>query len=119
MRLGRSDLSIRTATAKSTRTKTATAKVTFGRDWLIYSTSVWPDPVEEEAWRQTFPNGYTSVVRLYRPAQFALALGLGLCEHVGVAGKPGTDDRDVQWVQDSEGRTELSDGSPWTGSLRR
>ena len=88
VRLGHSKLSIKDATAKSTRTNTATAKVTFGRDWIIYSTSVWPDPDEEEAWRQTFPDGYTSVVRLYRPAQFALALGLGICEHVGVAGKP-------------------------------
>ena len=88
MRLGPSTLSIKDARAKSTRTNTTSAKVTFGQDWMIYSTSAWPDPDEEEAWRQTFPDGYTSVARIYRPAQFALALGLGICEHIGVAGKP-------------------------------
>lgn len=88
LRLGRTGVSIKNATAWSTRTATATAKVTFGRDWLIYSTSIWPEQEEQEAWRATFPDGYTSVVRLYRPAQFAFALGLGICEHVGVSGKP-------------------------------
>ena len=88
VRLGRSGLSIKNATATSSRTKSATKKVTFGRDWLIYSTSIWPDEEEQEAWRGTFPDGYTSVVHLYRPAQFAFALGLGICEHVGVSGKP-------------------------------
>ena len=88
VRLGRSGLSIKNATATSSRTKSATKRVTFGRDWVIYSTSIWPDEEEQEAWRGTFPDNYTSVVRLYRPAQFALALGLGICEHVGVSGKP-------------------------------
>ena len=88
LRLGRSGLSMKDATAKSTITKSATARVTFGRDWLIYSTSVWPDQEDQEAWRRTFPEAYTNVARLYRPAQFALALGLGICEHVGVSGKP-------------------------------
>ena len=88
VRLGRSGLSIKNATATSSRTKSATERVTFGRDWLIYSTSILPDEEEQEAWRGTFPDDYTSVLRLYRPAQFALALGLGICEHVGVSGKP-------------------------------
>ena len=88
VRLGRSGLSIKNATATSSRTKSATERVTFGRDWLIYSTSIWPHEEEQEAWRGTFPDDYTSVVRLYRPAHFALALGLGICEHVGVSGKP-------------------------------
>ena len=88
MRLGRSGMSIKNATATSSRTKSATANVTFGRDWLIYSTSIWPDEEDREAWRRTFPEGYTSVVRIYRPAQFAFALALGICEHVGVSGKP-------------------------------
>lgn len=88
VRLGRSGLSVKNATATSSRTKSATAKVTFGRDWLIYSTSILPDEEEREAWHRTFPDGYTSVVRIYRPAQFAFALGLGICEHIGVSGKP-------------------------------
>ncbi|MYG28503.1 MAG: hypothetical protein F4213_21220, partial [Boseongicola sp. SB0677_bin_26] len=88
VRLGRSGLSIKNATATSSRTKSATERVTFGRDWLIYSTSILPDEEEQEAWRGSFPDDYTSVLCLYRPAQFALALGLGICEHVGVSGKP-------------------------------
>ena len=88
LRLGRSGVSVKNATATSRRTESATAKVTFGRDWLIYSTSILPDQDEQEAWRRTFPDGYTSVVRLYRPAQFAFALGLGICEQFGVSGKP-------------------------------
>ena len=31
----------------------------------------------------------TSVARIHRPAQFAQALGLGVCEHIGATGKPG------------------------------
>ena len=86
--LGHTKMSVKDATAKATRTNRTSAKVTFGEDWMIYSTSVWPEPDEEEAWRQTFPDGYTSVTRLHRPAQFALALGFAICEHVGVGGKP-------------------------------
>ena len=43
LRLGRSGVSVKNATATSRRTESATAKVTFGRDWLIYSTSILPD----------------------------------------------------------------------------
>ena len=87
MRLGRTKTSFN-ATSKTKRTNTSTANVTFGRDWLIYCTSISPAPEEEEAWRRTFPGGYTSSARIYRPSQFAQALGLAICEHVGATGKP-------------------------------
>ena len=86
-RLGRTKLSVN-ARAKEKRTNTAAAKVTFGKDWLIYCTSVWPEPEEKHAWHRTFPDGYTSVARIYRPTQFAQALGFAICEHVGATGKP-------------------------------
>ena len=88
MRLGHTKMSV-TAKAKAERTNTATAKVTFGKDWLIYCTSIWSALGEKETWRRTFPDGYTSVAQIYRPTQFAHALGFAICEHVGATGKPG------------------------------
>ena len=87
MRLGHRKMSVN-ATAKAKRRNTSTANITFGKDWLIYCTSIWPEPDEEDTWRRTFPNSYTSVARIYRPTQFAQALGLAICEHVGATGKP-------------------------------
>ncbi len=75
-------------TTKAERTQTSTSAVTFGNDWLIYCTSLWPEADEEDAWRRTFPENYTSMVRIHRPTQFAQALGLGVCEHIGATGKP-------------------------------
>ena len=75
-------------TTKAKRTQTATSAVTFGKDWLIYCTSLWPEVGEEDAWRRTFPENYTSVARIHRPTQFAQGLGLGVCEHIGAIGKP-------------------------------
>ncbi len=79
------------STSAATRTekaRSATAYVTFGKDWLIYCASVWPKAGEEDAWRRTFPESYTSVARIHRPTQFAQSLGLGVCEHIGATGKP-------------------------------
>ena len=75
-------------TTRSERAQTATSAVTFGNDWLIYCASLWPTAGEEEAWRRTFPESYTSGTRIHRPTQFAQALGLGVCEHIGAIGKP-------------------------------
>ncbi len=89
MRLSHTKMSV-TTKAKAGRTNTATANITFGNDWLIYCTSILPEPGKKEArWRRTFPDGYTSVAQIYRPTQFAHALGLAICEHVGATGKPG------------------------------
>ncbi len=87
LRLCHAKLSV-SGTAKTKRTRTATAALTFGNDWLIYCTSLLPEADEEEAWRRTFPENYTSVARIHRPTQFAQALGLAVCEHIGATGKP-------------------------------
>ena len=70
------------------KTHTDTSSLTFGNDWLMYCTSLWPEASEEDRWRRTFPESYTSVTRIHRPTQFAQALGLGVCEHIGATGKP-------------------------------
>ena len=87
LRLCRAKMSVN-ATAKAKRSDTASANVTFGRDWLMYSTSVSPGPKEEDAWRRSLPDSYTSIVHIHRPTQFAQALGFAICEHVGANGKP-------------------------------
>ena len=76
-------------TTRAKRTHAATSGLTFGKDWLIYCTSLWPEAGEKDAWRRTFSENYTNVARIYRPTQFAQALGLGVCEHIGATGKPG------------------------------
>ena len=87
LRLCHAKLSVK-GTMRSESTNTEMASLTFGRDWLIYCTSLWPEADEEQAWRRTFPENYTSVARIHRPTQFAQALGLGVCEHIGATGKP-------------------------------
>ena len=87
LRLCHAKLSV-SGTTKAKRTHNATSALTFGKDWFIYCTSIWPEAGEEDPWRRTFPENYTSVARIYRPTQFAQALGLGVCEHIGATGKP-------------------------------
>ena len=88
-RLCHGKLSVRGTMRAERTTHPATSALTFGKDWLIYCTSLWPETGEEDTWRRTFPENYTSVARIHRPAQFAQALGLGVCEHIGATGKPG------------------------------
>ena len=87
LRLCHAKLSV-SGTTRAERTHNATSALTFGKDWLIYCTSLWPEAGEEDTWRRTFPENYTSVTRIYRPTQFAQALGLGGCEHIGATGDP-------------------------------
>ena len=87
LRLCHAKLSV-SGTMRAEKTHTATSALTFGKDWLVYCTSLWPEAGEEGAWRRTFPENYTSVARIHRPTQFAQALGLGVCEHIGATGKP-------------------------------
>ena len=87
LRLGRTKLSVRGSRRNERRT-TSTAKLSFGRDWLIYCTSMRPSIDEEAAWRVSLPASYTSVTPIYRATQFAQGLGLGVCEHIGAGGKP-------------------------------
>ena len=86
LRLGDAKVSVN-STEKSEDWKSRSEWMTFGNDWLIYCTSILPLE-REEAWRRTFPASYTSVSRIHRPMQFAQALGVGVCEHIGATGKP-------------------------------
>ena len=88
LRLSHTTLSV-SGTEKRKKTHTTKSALTFGKDWLIYCTSLLPEVGDEDAWRRTFPENYTSVARIYRPTQFAQALGLAVCEHIGATGKPG------------------------------
>ena len=74
------------STVKKTQTHTSMSEVTFGENCLIYCTSIWPKAEEESAWKNTFPKKYTSFTKIHRPTQFAQALGIGVCEHIGITG---------------------------------
>ena len=87
LRLCHANLSV-SGSATTKRTNTVSEAWTFGKDWLVYCTSLPPDVAEEDTWRRTFPENYTSVARIHRPTQFAQALGLAVCEHIGATGKP-------------------------------
>ena len=86
LQLGRTKMSV-SGSDKSKLSNTSAAAVTFGRDYLIYCTSMRPSKDEEEAWRKSLPDIYTSFTPIYRPTQFAQGLGLGVCEHIGARGK--------------------------------
>ena len=86
LQLGRTKMSV-SGSDKSKWSNTSAAAVTFGRDYLIYCTSMRPSKDEEEAWMRSFPDCYTSLTPIYRPTQFAQGLGLGVCEHIGAHGK--------------------------------
>ena len=73
---------------KSKRTRGSHSTVTFGKDWLIYCTSICPSEDEEDVWRRSFPENYSTFPRIYRPTQFAQGLGLSVSEHIGANGKP-------------------------------
>ena len=86
LQLGRTKMTVN-GSERHNRSNTSAAAVTFGKDWLIYCTSMRPSKEEEEAWKRTLPDGYSRFTAIYRPTQFAQGLGLGVCEHIGVRGK--------------------------------
>ena len=63
------------------------ARIYFGNDTLVYCVSVWPGDDKIDTLKDSFPDEYTSVSRIFRPRQFAQAMGLGLCELVGAHGQ--------------------------------
>ncbi len=87
LKLGPQEMSIKSPT-KSVKTKSTGSAVNFGRDWLIYCTSICPPAGEEDNWKRALPDNYTSMSHIYRPTQFAQGLGLGICEQIGLRGKP-------------------------------
>ena len=86
LQLGRMKISVKGA-ASERRSHSTGASMTFGLDWLVYSTSIRPSAKEKAAWRNSLPSTYTSVTPIYRSTQFAQGLGLGVCEYIGVRGK--------------------------------
>ena len=117
MRLGHTKMSV-TTKSKTKRTNTATANVTFGKDWLIYCTSIWPEPDEKEALYRTFPDDYTSVAQIYRPTQFAPRAGFRNMRAYRRNREARTDARNLPRVQDGRGRTHSTDYSTWPRPLR-
>ena len=87
MQLGRTKMSVNSRSSEW-KSSSSTANVSFGKDWLIYCTSMKPSEEDEEAWRKSLPEGYTSATTIYRPTQFAQVLGLGVSEYIGIRGKP-------------------------------
>ena len=73
---------------KDTQSHSSEASITFGSDWLIYCTAICCSENVEDDWKGAFPESYTCSTTIYRPTQFAQALGLSVCEHVGAFGKP-------------------------------
>ena len=86
LQLSRTKMSL-SGSERHTESKSSRQAVTFGADWLIYCMSMRPSENNENAWRRSFPDSYTSFTSVYRPTQFAQGLGLGVCEHIGVRGK--------------------------------
>ena len=78
------------ARRRNTRSSTSSQSVTFGKDWMVYCTSMRPFHEEEKAWRETLPESYTSFAYIHRPSQFAQGLGVAVSEHIGVRGKQET-----------------------------
>ena len=64
------------------------SSTSFGKDWLIYCTTICGFDSCEDDWRSVFPESYTCSSIIYRPTQFAQAIGMSVCEHVGACGKP-------------------------------
>lgn len=62
-------------------------KIYFGDDTLVYCVSVWPKDDKIDTMKGSFPDEYTSVSKIFRPRQFAQAIGVGLCELVGAHGE--------------------------------
>ena len=69
LQLGRTKMSV-SGSDKSKRSNTSAAAVTFGRDYLIYCTSMRPSKDEEEAWRKSLPDIYTSFTPICRPTPY-------------------------------------------------
>ena len=75
------------AKRKNKRSRTSVERLTFGKDWMVYCTSMCPSQEDEATWRATLPESYTNFAFIHRPSQFAQGLGLAVSEHIGVRGK--------------------------------
>ena len=76
------------ASSTNTQSKSSEASITFGRDWLLYCTAMCCSDRGADDRKGDFSENYTCSTTIYRPTQFAQALGLSVCEHIGAFGKP-------------------------------
>ena len=81
-------IKIRTASVKNTKKSRETKVLTFGKNGWIYSTSIEPtDELETIRWKDSLPNEYDHIDRIYRLREFARSLGLMVTEQLGPHGK--------------------------------
>ena len=79
---------------------TSSNRLSFGKEWWIFSTSLTPETDEQwAAWRATLDPEYDHVSKIGRPAKFAEALGRMVVEQLGPQGKGG-------WMQGAVGEGE-------------
>lgn len=81
----------------SRRVSRSSDRLSFGKEWWIFSTAIKPETDEEwAAWRDAIDPDYDHVSEIGQPAKFAEALARMVTEQLGPQGKDG-------WVQGSTG----------------
>ena len=84
--LAGSGITINTTTAR--RSQISTQRLTSGQNWWIFCASVEPPDAEEsDRWQATMPDDYDDTWHIYRPREFARALGSMVAEQFGPQGK--------------------------------
>jgi len=79
---------IRTTTKSTKRSHRSWKSQTYGKNGWIYCTSI--EPISEQGkakWRKTLPKEYDHTSHIYRPREFAKALGLMVAEECSPQGK--------------------------------
>lgn len=81
----------------SRRVSRSSERLSFGKEWWIFSTAIKPETDEEwAAWRDAIDPDYDHVSEIGQPAKFAEALARMVTEQLGPQGKDG-------WMQVSTG----------------
>ena len=79
---------IRTTTKSTKRSHKSWKAQTYGKNGWIYCTSIESVSEQEKAkWRKTLPKEYDHISHIYRPREFAKALGVMVAEECGPQGK--------------------------------
>lgn len=81
---------ILTGRRTSRRVRASSERLTFGKEWWIFSTSIKPETDEEwAAWRGAIDPEYDHVSEIGQPAKFAEALARMVTEQLGPQSKDG------------------------------
>ena len=81
----------------SRRVSRSSERLSFGKEWWIFSTAIEPETDEEwVAWRDAIDPDYDHVSEIGQPAKFAEALARMVTEQLGPQGKDG-------WMEGSTG----------------